>query len=314
MEVIRDLTACPRPAEGSVVSVGVYDGVHLGHRYLMGELRRLAAERGALAAVVTFDRHPAEVIRPTRAPRLLTSLEQRLELLAATGVDVAVVLRFDAERAAEPAEEFVHEVLVGCLAARAVVVGENFTFGRGARGDVELLRRMGADLGFEVDGLRLAASGAEGARPVSSTAIRQALREGDLAAANRMLGRPHEVRGTVAPGDERGRDLGFPTANLAVDPRMQLPADGIYAGWFVRASGEVLPAAINVGRRPTFHADAEVSLVEAHVLDFEGDLYGEAAAVRFAHRLRDEVRFDSVDALVDQMRADVARTREVLAS
>jgi riboflavin kinase / FMN adenylyltransferase len=312
VQVVREPGPCARPAEGSAVAIGVFDGVHLGHQHVLAEARRLAAERRALSAVVTFDRHPAAVVRPESAPELLTDLEQRLELLAALGMDLTYVVSFDEARSKESAEDFVETVLVGCLAAKAVVVGADFHFGHERRGNVDLLREAGRTAGFEVDGIELLASKEEGVIAISSTAIRAALAAGDLASANRMLGRPHEVRGTVEEGDRRGRELGYPTANVAVPGDICLPADGIYAGWHVRPDGTTHPAAINLGRRPTFYADADTSLLETHLLDFEGDLYGERARVRFVARLRDEVRFDSVDDLVRQMAADVDDTREVL--
>ena len=312
MQVITDAESCPRPEEGTAVTIGFFDGVHLGHQVVIGEVRRLAAELGARTAVVTFDRHPATVVRPESAPPLLTTLEQRLELLAATGIDYAVVVHFDEARSLETAEDFVRHELVDCLGARAVVVGADFHFGHGRKGDVALLERMGAEHGFEVDGVELVASGSQGARSVSSTAIRAALAAGDVEGANRMLGRPHEVRGVVQPGDQRGRDLGFPTANVAVPDELLLPADGIYAGWYVRPDGTRLPTAISLGRRPTFYEAQPYSLLEAHVLDFSGDLYGEEASVRFVARLRGEERFESVDALVEQIGRDVTRAREVL--
>jgi riboflavin kinase/FMN adenylyltransferase len=313
VEVIRDRESCPRPPEGTALTIGFFDGVHLGHRVVIGEARRIAAELGAKSAVVTFDRHPAAVVRPESAPQLLTDLDQRLELLATTGVDYAVVVHFDEERSKESAEDFVRRELVDCLGTRAVVVGADFHFGQGRRGDVALLERMGHEHHFEVDGLELVASGREGARAVSSTAIRAALAAGDIEDANRMLGRAHEVRGTVRPGDKRGRELGFPTANVAVPDGMQLPADGIYAGWYVRPDGTELATAISLGRRPTFYEEQPFSLLEAHVLDFTGDLYDEEARVRFVARLRGEERFESVEALVAQIGRDVDRAREVLA-
>lgn len=294
------------------MAIGVFDGVHLGHQHVLAEARRLAAERRALSAVVTFDRHPAAVVRPESAPNLLTDLEQRLELLAALGMDLTYVVSFDEARSKESAEDFVETVLVECLAAKAVVVGADFHFGHQRRGNVGLLREVGRTAGFEVDGIELLASKEEGVTAISSTAIRAALAAGDLASANRMLGRPHEVRGTVVQGDRRGRDLGYPTANVAVPGDICLPADGIYAGWHLRPDGTAHPAAINLGRRPTFYADAETSLLETHLLDFGGDLYDERARVRFVARLRDEVRFDSVDDLVRQMAADVDEARAVL--
>ena len=293
MEVISDPEACPAPAEGSAVTIGAYDGVHLGHRAVIAEVQRLAAARRCHTAVVTFDRHPATVVRPESAPRLLTDLEQKLELLAAAGVDYTLVIHFDEARSQESADDFVTEVLAGCLRARMVVVGEDFHFGRGRGGNVELLRRMGPSLGFEVLGLGLVeVPGFDG--PVSSTAIRQALIGGDVERASLLLGRPHEVRGVVERGDRRGQDLGFPTANVSVPEEILLPADGIYAGWY------------------EFYDDAP-PLLEAHLLDFDGDLYGEAARVRFVARLRDEERFESADAMVAQVARDVEATRAALA-
>jgi riboflavin kinase/FMN adenylyltransferase len=313
VQVIRSLDRCPRPPEGSAITLGFFDGVHLGHQLLIGEARRLAAEQGARSVVVTFDQHPAVVVRPASAPRLLTTLDHRLELLAATGVDHVLVVPFDEVRSKESPEDFVESVLVDCLRTRAVVVGADFHFGHERRGDVALLTDMGRSRGFEVEGVQLLGSGAEGARTVSSTAIRAALADGDLVAANRMLGRPHELRGTVQTGDARGRELGFPTANVAVPDVMALPADGIYAGWYERPDGSVHRAAISLGRRPTFYADQAASLLEAHLLDFEGDLYGEPAEVRFVSRLRGEERYDSVEALVAQIRRDCEEARAALA-
>jgi riboflavin kinase / FMN adenylyltransferase len=317
MEVLRDLESCPAPPEGTAVTIGAYDGLHLGHRAVIDQVRRRAAHEGLRSAVVTFDRHPASVVRPESAPRLLTDLEQKLELIEATGVDYCLVITFDEARSKEPAEDFVTEVLVGCLRARAVIVGHDFHFGHRRRGNVDLLRAMGPDHGFEVGDVELVDEHGEAVgedRKVSSTTIRHALAEGDLATATRLLGRHHEVRGVVAHGDERGRELGFPTANVSVPGDILLPADGIYAGWFERADGTVLPTAISLGRRPTFYAEAHASLLEAHVLDFSGDLYDEAVRVRFVERLRGEVRFDAVEALVEQMRRDCDDARRILAS
>ncbi len=315
MEIIRADGPCPAPAVGAAVTIGAYDGVHLGHRAVIAEVRRRAEAKGLRSAVVTFDRHPAMVVRPESAPRLLTDLDQKLELLESTGVDVALVVRFDEARAAESAEDFVREVIVGCLAAEEVVVGEDFHFGHGRAGNVDLLRRMGEELGFTVEGLGLRSAddvGVGGDEKVSSTAIRAALVAGDMDRATALLGRPHEVRGLVMTGDKRGRELGFPTANVAVPGEILLPADGIYAGWFVRADGTVLPAAVNLGRRPTFYEQAHASLLEAHVLDFDGDLYDEHVAVRFAARLHAEIKYPSVEALVTGIQADVVETRRVL--
>lgn len=316
MEVLRDVDRCPRPPEGSVVTIGAYDGVHLGHRTVIAEVRERAATSGHRSAVVTFDRHPAQVIRPASAPLLLTDLDQKLELLAATGVDYVLVVRFDEARAAESAEHFVEHVLVGCLNARSVVVGADFHFGHRRRGNVALLAELGQRLGFDVHGHDLVGADGRAARDdgqVSSTAIRRALHEGRLAEANTMLGRPHEMRGPVVHGDARGRTLGFPTANVAIGPEMLMPADGIYAGELVRRpGGEVLPAAVYVGKRPTFHDDRAMTLLEVHALDFTGDLYGEDVAVRFTHRIRPDARFASIEELAVQLRADCDEASRLL--
>jgi riboflavin kinase/FMN adenylyltransferase len=315
VQVIRDPEECPRPEQGTVVTIGAYDGVHLGHRTVITTCRQLAAERGLATAVVTFDRHPASVVRPESAPLLLTDLGQKLELLAETGVDYVYVLVFDETRAQESAEDFVEVILTGCLNARLVAVGADFHFGYQRRGNVEMLDRLGRDLGFDVVGLDLVGTdglvAAQG-QAVSSTAIRRALSEGDLERANQLLGRPFEVRGAVVDGDRRGRSWGFPTANIAVPDGMQLPADGIYAGWYLRPDEEVHPAALSLGRRPTIYDDQPFRLLEAHLLDFDGDLYGEKAAVRFVARLRGEEKFDSIDELVDQIRVDCDDARRIL--
>jgi riboflavin kinase/FMN adenylyltransferase len=300
---------------GAVVTIGAYDGVHLGHQAVLRLVRELADARGFEAALVTFDRHPAEVVRPESAPRLLTTLEQRLELLDATGdLDLCWVLTFDEARSKEAAEDFVREVLVDGIGARLVVVGADFHFGHRRGGNVPLLERMGAELGFEVLGLGLVAvEGEASGVPYSSTRIRELLAKGDVAEAARLLGRPHEVRGVVERGDQRGAEhLGFPTANLTVPERICLPADGVYAGTFVAEDEVERPAAISVGTRPTFYEDGDV-LVEAYVLDFDGDLYGQRVKVHFREWVRGQERFDSTEALVEQMHADVEATRRILA-
>ncbi len=316
VEVVRYPGPCPRPEGGSALTIGAYDGVHLGHRAVIEQVRKAAADRGIASALVTFDQHPARLVRPETAPLLLTDPEQKLELLDATGLDLVLVVRFDEERAQESPEDFVTEVLVDCLGARAVVVGEDFHFGHQRRGNVELLRRMGADAGFEVEGIALLGPDgrpAAAADQVSSTAIRQALAHGEVERAASMLGRPHEVRGIVVEGDRRGgSELGFPTANVSVPDDVLLPADGIYAGWYTRPDGSRHATAISLGRRPTFYETAHASLLEAHLLDFDGDLYDERARVAFVARLRDEVKFDSVTALVEQMQRDCDEARRRL--
>ncbi len=293
------------------VTIGAYDGVHTGHRLVIDRVKRVASEQGLASAVVTFDLHPAAVVRPQSAPKLLTDVEQKLELLAGTEVDYALVVHFDQYRSEESAEDFVREVLVGCLDSKAVVVGHDFHFGHKRLGNVPLLQDMGAELGFDVTGLRLFTGGL-GKEPVSSTRIRTLLAEGSVGEAASLLGRPHQVRGFVAHGDKRGRELGFPTANVAVPVNIAMPAEGVYAGWYQRPDGIRRPAALSLGRRPTFYEGAEMSLLEAYLLDFDGDLYDEPARVEFVAHLRSQARFESPQALVDQMGRDVATTRRVL--
>ncbi len=336
MRIITDLEGAARelaesacdgpPADAAhALTIGVFDGVHLGHRTVIEGVRALAARLSVKSALVTFFPHPAKVLRPDLAPDLLTSIDHKLELLAETGLDAVVVVPFDETRAAESAEDFITSVLVGVLAARAVVVGSDFRFGKGRRGDVELLTRMGAEAGFEVYGRELVPRPQHSSEltghdvdfvdlgpAVSSTAIRRALNVGEVALAARLLGRPHEVRGVVAPGDKRGRTIGFPTANVMVEPGFAVPGDGVYAGWYVFPDGTRWQAAINVGRRPTFYEHAEHSLIEAHLIDFDGDLYHQPARVQFVRRLRGEERFDGIEALAAQLVNDVASARQIL--
>ncbi len=315
VEVVRDPSRPVGPAAGNVVTIGAYDGVHLGHREVLRRVRRQADERGLGAVLATFDRHPAQVVRPESAPRLLTTLDQKVELLAGTELlDVTCVLTFDDDRRKETAEEFVREVLIDKLRARLVVVGADFHFGYQRQGNVPFLRDMGGELGFEVQAVDLVpVTDDDTGAAYSSTLIRGLLMAGDVERAANLLGRPHEVVGRVVEGDHRGAELGFPTANLAVGASTCLPAEGVYAGWFVGEDGVERPTALNLGRRPTFHEeDASPVLLEAFVLDYEGDLYGQTARVRFVRRLRDEERFDSVDELVARMHEDVEATRAVL--
>jgi riboflavin kinase/FMN adenylyltransferase len=310
MQVLHHPGECS-PDRPSAVTIGAYDGVHTGHRFVIDRVKRVAEEQGLVSVVVTFDQHPAAVVRPESAPRLLTDLDQRIELLGRTGVDFVLVVHFDEARAEESAEDFVREVLVGCLATRAVVVGHDFHFGHERLGNVPMLQDMGAALGFDVTGIRLFSDGLD-KEPVSSTRIRTLLAEGAVGEAASLLGRPHQVRGVVARGDQRGRLLGFPTANVSLDSAIALPADGVYAGWYLRPDGVRRPAAISLGRRPTFYVDQKLSLLEAYVLDFDGDLYDESGWVEFVAHLRSQARFESAHGLKEQMGRDVATTRRVL--
>jgi len=313
MLVVSDLQQCPWVDDRAVITIGAYDGVHLGHRAVIDQVRRRADELGAKSVVVTFDRHPASVVRPESAPLLLTSAEQKMELLSSTGIDAVVIVPFDAAQAAESPKSFVDRVLVTCLKTRLIVVGEDFHFGRDRDGNVDLLRKLGVECDFDVEPVELMSRSDGVDEPVSSTAIRRALAGGDIVRANSMLGHPFEVCGQVFPGDQRGRLLGFPTANVAVPSGMCLPADGVYAGWYERENGDVHGCAINLGRRPTFYEHADASLLEAHLLDVDVDLYGEQARVRFANFLRSERKFDGVDALIAQLRQDIDHARELLA-
>jgi riboflavin kinase/FMN adenylyltransferase len=299
---------------GSVVTVGVFDGVHAGHRALISEARRIATDDGLQSAVVTFDRHPATVVRPDEVPRLLTSLHHRLELLEQLGVDTAYVVTFDEERSLQTPEQFVEDVLVDRLGTKVAVAAESFHFGHRRKGDVPTMTELGVQYDIKVVTVPLTIDDAIGG-PVTSTAIRGIVASGDVELAARLLGRPFEVRGVVEHGDARGRTIGFPTANVAVAGDIMLPSDGVYAGWYVRGDGSdgtQYPSAINVGRRPTFYDENGLLLVEAHLIDFDGDLYGEKAAVRFVTRLRDEQRFSGIDALAAQLRSDVDHARAVL--
>jgi riboflavin kinase/FMN adenylyltransferase len=309
MKVFRDIVPSGALRRDSAVTIGAYDGVHRGHRAVLRLVHELADARDLDPVVVTFDRHPAEIVRPDSAPTLLTSLEQKLELLDATGlVDACVVLTFNEARSKETAPEFVHGVLAESLRARVVVVGADFHFGYRRGGNVALLDGMGADLGFEVIGLGLVAP-SPGDQPFSSTRARRLLALGDAVEAANILGRLHAVRGVVEHGDKRGRELGFPTANVAVGHRICLPADGVYAGVFVDAAGTQHVAAISLGRRPTFYDERSMRLLEPYLLDFDGDLYGQHVEVRFGKLLRPQLKFDSVEVLKARLADDVAATR-----
>lgn len=312
MDVITDLSTPPWAGERSVITIGMYDGVHLGHRTVINQVRQRASELGARSVVVTFDRHPMSIVRPESAPRLLTTLAQRVELLGETGVDATVVVSFDDSQSHETAVGFVDRVIVGALRAKAVIVGSDFHFGHMRQGNVTLLREMGERHDFTAEPVRLVPRADGVDEPVSSTAIRRALAGGEIDTANRMLGRPHEIRGTVIDGDKRGRTIGFPTANVAVPEGMCIPADGVYAAVYRRPDGSEHPTAVNIGRRPTFYNDAQHSLIEAHLIDFAGDIYGEQAAVQFLAFLRSEKRFAGIDELKSQLMLDIEHARDAV--
>lgn len=294
----------------AVVTVGNFDGVHLGHLALVARAREEATLLGASTVALTFDPHPSAVLRPEGAPPTLQSLEERAAALRSHGCDHVEVLAFDRDLAAATPDTFVTEVLVERLGAVAVVVGENFRFGARAVGDVALLRELGEQHGFAVHAVPLVDT-ADGT--VSSSSLRALLAAGDLEAFARGFGRPYAVTGEVVAGDGRGRTIGIPTANVRVDEGRALPADGVYACWAVRDGGEATPAVVNVGWRPTF--DGTTRTVEAHLLvDDAPDLYGELLEVRFVARIRGEQRFDGPEALVARIREDIAEARGLLSA
>ena len=293
----------------SVVTVGVFDGVHRGHQQLIGSAVAVGRARGLPTVLITFDPHPAEVVRPGSHPARLTSLPRRADLVAELGVEAFLVLPFTTDLARMSPAEFAHLVLVEHLHAAAVLVGRNFTFGHRAAGNVTVLGELGQRFGFAVEGVELATDGAGDHVTFSSTYVRACIDAGDVEAAATALGRPHRVEGVVVHGYKRGRGLGFPTANVASPPYTALPADGVYAGRFVIA-GRHQPAAVSVGSNPTF--SGTVRTVEAYVLDVDEDFYGHEVGVDFVARLRGQERYDDMDSLIAAIHGDVARTRAVL--
>ena len=317
MQRWRGLEATPADLGRTVVTIGMYDGVHRGHQQLIGAAVARARAMRRPCLLLTFDPHPAEVVRPGSHPAILTSLDRKAELVAGLGVDAMCVLPFTAEFMRLPPETFTHTVLVEHLHAAQVVVGENFTYGHRAAGTVASLTTEGRRFGFAVEGVPLAEDSSDsGDVTISSTYVRACVAAGDMVAAARALGRPHRVDGVVVRGDRRGRDLGYPTANVESPQYTAIPADGVYAGHLVTrdprsgASRERLPAAISVGTNPTFQGSRRT--VEAFVLDYEGDLYGEHVGVEFASRLRPMAAFADVEGLLAAMAKDVSDTRQIL--
>jgi riboflavin kinase / FMN adenylyltransferase len=302
MQIVRGLESFPPDTGPSAVALGAFDGIHLGHRAILGTAVSQARLGKLRALACTFDRHPMEVLQPERAPLPITTLDERLELIAETGIDTTVVIPFTPAVAGIEARAFVQDVLIGTLKAREIVVGFNHRFGRGARGDAQLLETLSAPLGFRahivpallVDG-----------RAVSSSEIRAALQRGDLPGVARLLGRQYAIRGAVVRGAGRGRTLGFPTANVKTERPLGLPV-GVYVCRLMVGARQH-QAVVNVGFRPTF-GETELA-VEAHVLDFAGDLYDEQVTLTFIRRLREERKFPNVDALKEQIALDVAAAR-----
>ena len=308
MEILTELPV----KEPSVLAIGVFDGVHEGHKVILNSALIYAKDTKSSTTVVTFDPHPAVILRPESAPAMLTTISQRLELFEALGIDRTYILDFDMELASLKPEDFVNEILIKNLQPNFVLAGSDFHFGFGRKGDMENLKEYGTKYGFEVVAIDMV-SFPQQAEPISSTAIRRALAGGQVSLAAKMLGRLYAIEGEVVMGDQRGREIGFPTANIPVSYDKAWPADGVYAGWFTEEKGgKRLPCAINIGRRPTFYEHAEHSVLEAHILDFDADLYGKFVQVEFQEFIRSERRFKGVEELVEQLGKDIEKIRKIL--
>ncbi|MBN9130690.1 MAG: bifunctional riboflavin kinase/FAD synthetase [Paenarthrobacter ureafaciens] len=325
VHIWNDPTEVPRDFGPTVVTIGNFDGVHRGHQHVLAQVTQTARRHNIPAVAVTFDPHPAQVHRPESAPELIMGLQDKLEALGSTGLDAVLVMKYTLDLAAMTPLEFVRDVLVEGLHAEHVVVGHDLRFGAGNGGDVGTMQELGEKLGFSVQVVNEYGAGGfplhhdgDADRRCSSTWVREALSQGDVVTAAAVLGRPHRMRGEVVHGAARGRDLGFPTANLSHDSTGYVPADGIYAGWLIDESGTRWPAAISVGSNPTF--DGVSRQVEAHVIDRpreaveDFDLYGQTVAVEFTRRLRGMVAYQGPEALVEQMNLDVAQAHELLTS
>jgi riboflavin kinase/FMN adenylyltransferase len=306
MRVIHDLTQRqPTPA---ILTIGTFDGVHLGHQSLMRETMRSAREKGIAAVALTFEPAPREVLRPDQPLAYLTKLPEKLKYMEKMGLDETVVVPFTKELSQVQAPDFIAWVRQ-YMPFVELWEGEGFALGHGRTGNTEVLARLGDELGYKLCIAPLVEADGE---PVSSTRIREAVMSGDMETATKMLGRYFTVPGTVVPGSRRGRELGYPTANLALLPNQALPADGVYATWCWRpATGEILPSVTSVGTRPTFDDDAR--LVEIHILDYDADLYGETLTAHFIHYLRGQIRYEGIEPLIQQMHADAATARQTVA-
>ena len=307
MQLFSSLAEIPPDFGPSVVSIGKFDGMHAGHQRIIANLETVAKQHHLRAVAVTFDRHPLNLLRPELCPAPLLSNEQKLELLAASGLDATLMLTFDTVRSAQSAADFVREVLVDALHARVLMVGSDFRFGARGAGTVELLRELGGAYGFEVE---LVDDVTSGERRASSTWIRELLSTGRIIEATRLLGRPPTIRATVVGGHQRGRSMGYPTANLGRDVEGFIPADGVYAAHIV-IDAERFGAAVSVGINPTF-GDVEETIVEAHVLDQNLDLYGKRVQLEFVEYVRPMEKFPDAAALTAQMRSDEKTIRSIL--
>jgi len=304
MEIIHDNTKF----QGSTsVTIGVFDGVHSGHQKLLEQLSADAKSKNLKSALVTFDCHPLSVIAPGHSPKMLMTLDRKLELIEQTGlVDVVLVVDFNAIRAAQSAEDFVKEVLVEQLGSKSILIGENFQFGHGRRGNFAMLKELSVNFGYEVERVTLLTNESES--PVSSTLIRQYISVGNVQKAKELLTRPHELVGTVVPGDQVGNELGYPTANTQVDESMSIPADGVYSGRAILENGSVYKSAISIGVRPMFHDD-NIRVIEPHLLDFDEVIYGQQLKIEFEEKLREQLVLPSVEDLISQIDEDVETVR-----
>ena len=308
MKVLDGVEAVPADWPESAVSIGKFDGVHAGHRAVIAELNSLARREGLASVVVTFDRHPLALLNPSKCPTELVSVSQKLDLLAETGIDATVVLTFDHALSSLPPEDFVRDILVDTLHAKHVSVGRDFRFGAKGAGDADLLTELGRQYGFDVRLIDDVMP--HGERRVSSTWIRELLSTGDVRSATRLLGHLPTVRGVVVHGAARGRELGFPTANLSPESEGLIPADGVYAGWLTD-HGARYPAAISIGNNPTFDGVPQKQ-VEAYVLDQDIDLYDHVVEVAFVEHIRGMVAFTGIEPLIHQIEDDVVKTRAIL--
>ena len=325
MHYWKDLAEVPSGFGPSVVTLGNFDGVHRGHQQVLAKLVETAARHSANAVAISFDPHPAQIHRPEAAPQQIMGLQDRIEALEETGIDGLLMMTYTLELASDTAEEFVRKVFVEALGASAVVIGHDVRFGKGNSCDLNTMQELGEQFGFAVDVIEEYGSEQPdapdfrfGGRRCSSSWVREALAEGDVATAAQVMGRLHRMRGEVVHGDARGRELGFPTANLSSDASGLIPADGVYAGWLIDETGQRWRAAISVGSNPTFEGASR--RVEAHVIDRpkeaheDFDLYGQQVVVEFVHRLRGMVAYTGPEALIAQMELDVDQSRALLST
>lgn len=308
MEIIYDQT---KLNSESAVTLGVFDGVHLGHRELLKQVNTIAKEKGLKTTVVTFNKHPLSIIAPERAPKMLTSTKKKLELLEETGlVDNVLLIDFNIAVAHQEAQDFVENVFVKQLNAKVISVGQNFIFGHNRKGNVDLLKELSSKYKYDVVPVDLHESQNALGQPISSTLIRQHISVGDIPSATKLLGRTHEISGVVVHGDHMGRKLGYPTANTEVDINIAIPSDGVYAGTVI-VKGQTYKSAISIGVRPTFHDD-NVRVIEPHILDFDEDIYFETISICFDEKIRDQQVFGSMDELIKQIEQDCSKTREIV--